>query len=150
MKSSTRNIIVVGAAAVVLGGAVFALNKTGGGPPGSSSAGSSSAAIQLISKKSEDITSMKVTNKKGGYTLVPLPSGSFGSVSSSSASSGAAASSGTSSSVNYTVRELSGCPVNTGETSTVVQNGFSLSATKNIGKTSSLENYGLKDPQATV
>ena len=145
MKSSTRNIIVVGVVAVVLGGTVFALNKTGGGKGGSSSsAASSEAAIQLISKSSNNVASMKVTNRKGSYTLVPLPSGSLGS-SSSAASSGAS-----SSSVSYTVQELSGCPVNTGETGSVVQNGFSLSATKNLGKTDSLAQYGLQNPQATV
>ena len=144
MKSSTRNIIVVGAVAVVLGGAVFALNKTGGGSSsGSSSTASSEAAIQLISKSSDNVASMKVTNKKGSYTLVPLPSGSLGT-STSSASSGA------SSSVTYTVQELNGCPVNTGETGSAVQNGFSLSATKNLGKVSSLADYGLKNPQATI
>jgi hypothetical protein len=144
MKSSTRNIIVVGVVAVVLGGTVFALNKTGGGKGGSSSsAASSEAAIQLISKSSNNVASMKVTNKKGSYTLVPLPSGSLGS--SSAASSGTS-----SSSVSYTVQELSGCPVNTGETGSVVQNGFSLSATKNLGKTDSLAQYGLQNPQATV
>lgn len=144
MKSSTRNIIVVGAVAVVLGGTVFALTKvggTGGGTSsGSSSTGASSAAIQLISKTSSDVASMKVTNKKGSYTLVPLPSGGLGSSSSS----------GTASSANYTVQELGGCPVDTGMTGSVVQSGFNLTATKNLGKVSSLSTYGLDSPQATV
>jgi hypothetical protein len=145
MKSSTRNLIIVAAVAVVLGGTVVILNQTGGGSSGSSSAASSSAAIQLISKSSENVASMKVTNKKGSYTLVPAAAGSLVSSAASSASSGSSASA-----VTYTVRELSGCPINTGETSTVVQNGFSLSATKNIGTASNLADYGLKDPQATV
>ncbi len=81
---------------------------------------------------------MKVTNKKGSYTLVPLPTGSLGA---SSASSGAPLLP-----LNYTVQELGGCPVNTGETGSVVQNGFSLTATKNLGKVSSLANYGLDRP----
>lgn len=144
MKSGTRNIIIVGAVAVVLGGAVFALTKTGGGSSSSSSAASSSAEIQLISKSSDNVASMKVTNKKGSYTLVPLPSGSIG------ASASSASSSDSSSSTTYTVKELAGCPVNTGETGSVVQNGFSLTATKNLGKVSSLSDYGLTSPQATV
>lgn len=141
MKSGTRNVIIVAACAVVLGGTVFALTKTGTGSSSSSSA-SSTANIQLISKSSNDVVSMKVTNKKGSYTLVPDKSGT------ASASSGS--SSAASSSVNYTVEELSGCPINTSETSTVVQNGFSLAATKNLGTVSSLEDYGLKNPQAVV
>ena len=144
MKSSTRNLIVAGTAAVVLGGAVFALNRFGGAPS-SSSAASSTPQIQLISKSSNDVTSMKVTNKKGSYTLVPMPSGTIGA--SSSASSGAASST---SAVQFTVQELGGCPINTSTTGNVVQDGFSLAATKNIGTVSSLSNYGLADPQATV
>ena len=154
MKSGTRNIIVVGAVAVVLGGAVFALNKTGGGSSGSSSAASSSPEIQLLSKSSGDVASMKVTNAKGSYTLVPLPAGSVGSSSEAPSSAVLGASSSAASSapetVSFTVKELAGCPVNTGETGSAVQSGFSLSATKNIGKTDNLSQYGLSSPQATV
>lgn len=140
MKSSTRNIIIVGAAALVLGGAVFALNKVGG-TGSSSSAATSSETISLISKTSSDVTSMKVTNKNGSYTLTPLPTGTVGSGSGSGSSS---------SSLNFTVKELEGCPVNTDSTNAAVQNGFSLGAMKNIGKVKNLNDYGLTSPQATV
>jgi hypothetical protein len=157
MKSGTRNIIIVGAVAVLLGGAVFALTKTGGESSGSSSAESSSADIQLISKSSADVASMKVTNKKGSYTLVPLPTNSVAPSSEASSSSAtllgassAEASSAAETNVSYTVKELTGCPINTGETSSVVQDGFNLSATKNLGTVSNLSDYGLSSPQATV
>ncbi|HCW79488.1 MAG TPA: hypothetical protein DG942_00090 [Ruminococcaceae bacterium] len=148
MKSSTRNIVIVAVAAAVLGGVAIALTHTPGGKgTTSSAAGSSSvASIKLISKSSADVASMKVTNKKGSYTLIPVPSGKIGA--SSTAPSALPSSSG--SSVTYTVEELSGCPVDTGETGSAVKNGFSLSATKNIGAVSSLEDYGLQDPLATV
>lgn len=141
MKRGTRNIVVVAVCAVVLGGAVFALTKTGAGGSSASSA-SSAPDIQLVSKSSADIVSMKVTNRKGSYTLVPEKSGAVSAASGSSSAS--------SSSAAYTVEELSGCPVNTSETGSVVQNGFSLSATKNLGTVSNLGDYGLKSPQATV
>ncbi len=153
MKSSTRNIIVVAVVAVVLGGAVFALNKAGGaggGSSGSSSADTSSAAIKLISKSGSEVASMKVTNKKGSYTLVPLPTGTLGASSSGSSAVSSGSSSSSSPTVSYTVQELGGCPVDTGETNSVVQDGFSLSATKNIGKADNLAEYGLQNPQATI
>jgi hypothetical protein len=136
MKSSTRNLIIAGVAALVLGGGVFALNKFGGGEA-SSSAADSSETIQLISKTSKDVASMTVTNKNGSYTITPLPAGAVGSGSDSS-------------SVNFTVKELEGCPVNTDRANAVVQNGISLGALKNIGKVDNMKDFGLTDPQATV
>ena len=138
MKSGTRNIIIVAAVAVVLGGAVFALTKTGASGSSSSDGTSSSAGIKLVSQSSQNVVSMKVTNRKGSYTLLPI------------GNSGLTPSSASSSSVTYTVKELAGCPVDTDETSSVLQNGFSLTATKNLGTVSSLSDYGLSDPQASV
>lgn len=146
MKSGTRNIIICAACAAVLGGTVAVLSLSGGGSPSSSSA-SSTASIELVSKKNEDVASMKVTNKKGSYTLVPIQAAS---ASSSSTDLTSGSSSSESSSVTYTVQELGGCPIDTSETGTVVKNGFSLVATKNLGTVSNLQDYGLKDPQATV
>jgi hypothetical protein len=137
MKNSTRNLIIAGAAALVLGGAVFAVTKLGG-TESSSSAADSSETIQLISKTSSDVASMTVKNKNGSYTIVPLPTGTIGSSSASS------------SSLDFTVQELAGCPINTDRANAVVQNGISLGALKNIGKVSNLSEFGLTDPQATV
>lgn len=144
MKKRTKNLIVVAICIAALGGTAIALSLTGGG--GSSSSSSSSAAdIELISKKSEDIASMEVTNKKGKYTLIPLKKTSI----SASSSAAGSASSGTAE-TTYTVKELAGCPVNTSETGSVVKNGFSLAASRNLGTVSDLDDFGLKNPQATV
>lgn len=142
MKSGTRNLIVAAACAAVLGGAAFALSRAPGGE-GASSAASSSPETELVSKKSEDVVSMKVTNKKGGYTLLPEAKKAVSSSASSSASSAAEE-------VSYTVEGLEGLPLNTSETESVVRNGFSLVATKDLGTVSSLADYGLADPQAEV
>lgn len=145
MKKGTRNLIILGACAVALGAATALLSNGGGGTGASSSASSSS--IQLVSKTSADVASMKVTNKKGSYTLVPLESKAASSAASSAASGSSSASAPA---VTYTVQGLGGIPINTSETDSVVQNGFSLVATKNLGTVSNAEEFGLSDPQATV
>ena len=139
MKKTTRNLIIVAVCVAALGGTAAALSFSNGGS--SSSSSSSSSNIELVSKKSQDIASMQVENKKGSYTLVPVSNKL--SASSSGSSSGTA-------DVTYTVKELSGVPVNTSETGSVIKNGFSLAATRNLGTVSSLGDYGLDDPQATV
>lgn len=141
MRSNIRNLTIVGVCVVVLGGALAALKLTGN-DTGSASSSSSGASIQLVSKKSEDVVSMKVTNQKGTYTLLPMKTASANLKNTSSAPSDAA--------INYTVSELGGCPVDTSATSTVVQDGFSLVASKNLGTVSNLDQYGLKNPQASV
>lgn len=146
MRSSIRNLIIVAVCVVVLGGALIALKLTGN-DTASSSAVSSAASIELVSKKSDDVASMSVTNQKGSYTLIPVRKAP--SAPASSGASSAAASSGADE-ITYTVKELSGCPVNTSATGSVVQNGFSLVASRNLGAVSSLDEFGLKDPQATV
>lgn len=141
MQSNIRNLTIVGVCVVVLGGSLAALKLTGN-DTGSASSSSSGASIQLVSKKSEDVVSMKVTNQKGTYTLLPMKTATADLKSASSASSDTT--------VNYTVEELGGCPVDTTATSTVVQDGFSLVASKDLGTVSDLDQYGLKNPQATV
>jgi hypothetical protein len=144
MKSNIRNLVIVAVCIVVLGGALLALKLTGNDKAASSSA-SSTASIELVSKKSEDVVSMNVVNRKGSYTLVPVKTPKT-----SSASSGASSSASSSSEPVYTVKELGGCPINTSATESVVKNGFSLVASKNLGTVSSLAEFGLSDPQATV
>lgn len=136
MKKSTRNLIIIAVCIAALGGTTAVLSLSGGG-----SSSSSTASIELISKKSEDIASMQVTNQKGSYTLIPV------TTKLSSKSSG---SSSGPSDVTYTVKELTGVSVNTSETGSVIKNGFSLAATRNLGTVSSLGDYGLKNPKATV
>ena len=143
MNSSTRNLIIVAAGVVVLGGVTAALMLTGGGKDGAASAASSAASIELVSKKSEDIVSMSVKNKKGSYTLIPVVSQITAS---SAASSGAASETET----TYTVEGLNGASVDKTLAGQVVQNGYSLVASKNLGSVTNLEEFGLKDPQAEV
>ena len=140
MRSSIRNLVIVAVCAAVLGGALIALKMTGN-DTASSAAASSAASIELVSKKSDEVASMSVTNQKGSYTLVPVQKAPAATASSGASSGGT---------VTYTVRELGGCPVNTSETDSVMQNGFSLVASRNLGTVSDLGEFGLKDPQATV
>ncbi|QAT48299.1 DUF4340 domain-containing protein [Caproiciproducens sp. NJN-50] len=140
MRSNIRNLIIVAVCIVVLGGALLTLKLTGNDKAASSSA-SSTASIELVSKKSEDVVSMNVVNEKGSYTLIPVKT---------PAASGASSASSGDSGPAYTVKELGGCPINTSATESVVKNGFSLVASKNLGTVSNLEEFGLKDPQATV
>lgn len=148
MRSSIRNLIIVAVCAAVLGGALIALKLTGNDASSSSSA-SSAASIELVSKKSDDVASMSVTNEKGSYTLIPVRKTPAAASSGAFSSASSAASSG-SDAITYTVRELGGCPINTSATGSVVQNGFSLVASRNLGTVSDLNEFGLKDPQATV
>lgn len=147
MKSSTRNLVIVGAVLVVLGGALTALTLTGnkGAGTSSSSESSSSNSINLVSKKTDDIVSMQVTNKKGSYTIVPKAGGVTTSTAASS-SSGSSSSTETA----YTVKELDGAPIDSSLVSSVVKLGYSLVASKNIGAVTDLSTYGLDNPQATV
>jgi hypothetical protein len=87
---------------------------------------------------------MQVTNKKGSYTIVPQNS----SVTTSSAATSSGSSSA--SAVTYTVKELSGVPIDSTAVSGVVELGYSLGASKNVGTVTDLSVYGLETPQATV
>lgn len=148
MKSGTRNLVIVAAAIVVLGGAAAALALTGGGKGTSSSAAVSS--INLISKKSDDVLSMSVKNKKGSYQLVPevVPANSAAANFTNSGSASSGASSGTT--TTYSVEGLDGAPLDSSLTQQVFQNGYSLVGSQDLGETGKLEEFGLKDPQATV
>lgn len=106
MRSNVRSLVIVGAFVVVLGGALAALKLTGNDKSASSSS-VSTASIELVSKKSEDVVSMKVTNAKGSYTLLPVTKGGVGSSLAASASSDSSSSG--SSNVSWTVKELAGC-----------------------------------------
>ena len=74
MKKGTRSLIILAGCAVALGAATILLTKNGGGASSASSSEASASNIQLVSKTSADVASMKVTNKKGSYTLVPVAS----------------------------------------------------------------------------
>jgi hypothetical protein len=145
MKASTRNLIIVAAGVVILGGVAAALMLTGGGKDSDASSASSTESIELVSKTSNDIVSMSVKNKKGSYTLIPVASKG---VTSSTASSEAA--SETETETVYTIEGLDGVSVDKTLASQVVQNGYSLVASKNLGAMTDLKEFGLTDPQAEV
>jgi hypothetical protein len=137
MKTGTRNLITVAVGIAVLGGAVGALLLTGNKEADNPASAVSTGSIELVSKKSEDIVSMAVSNKKGSYTLVP-------------AAKSSAAASGATAEVTYEVKELKDIPINESAATQAVTNGYSLNATKNLGAVTNLEEYGLKNPQAKV
>lgn len=145
MKASTRNLIIVAAGVVILGGVTAALMLTGGGNGGDTSSETSTTSIELVSKTSQDIVSMSVKNKKGSYTLIPVTSQI---TESSAASSGTE--SETATVAGYTIEGLDGITVDKTLAEQVVQNGYSLVASKNLGEVTNLEEYGLTDPQAEV
>ena len=70
MKHTTRNLLVTAAVLVVLGGAFAALKLTEKEPETASSA-ADDTAISLLSKQIEDVQSMQVKNKNGGFVIVP-------------------------------------------------------------------------------
>lgn len=140
MKSSTKSLIAVAVCLFLLAGAVLALQLSGNS---TSSSSSGTASISLISKDSGDVQSMTVTNQYGSYTLLPVKSSTASSAASSGSSSG-------SDGIVYTVKELDGLPVNTSDTAGIAENGYNLTATKDIGTVSNSDDFGLKTPQATV
>lgn len=148
MKTSTRNLVIVASCIVVLGGAVAALSLTGGQSQTETPSSSSTPTMDLVSKKSSDIVSMTVKNKKGGYTLIPHVEKT--KASSTASSSGSSTASSESETITYTVQGLDNVPIDSYAAESVIRNGFSLVATQNLGTVSNPEEFGLKDPQATV
>lgn len=133
MKTGTRNLIIVAACIVVLGGIAAALLLTGEKKDESTSSGVSAATIGLVTRKKEDIVSMNIKNEKGIYNIIPKKSSSSGE-----------------SEITFEIKELKGIPSNTTAVDQIVQNGYSLFATKNIGKVKNLDEFGLKNPKAEV
>ncbi len=149
MKSAAKNLLIVGAGVVVLGGVLAALLLTGGEGEEESSApeSSSSSSISLVSREEEDITSMEVTNQYGTYTIVPYENVSEVEVSDESGGTTIQ----TTTNTLYRIAEYGdSAPLNTYTTERVLECGFSLNATRNIGEVSDLAEYGLVEPQATV
>lgn len=145
MNKNIRNLAIVGISVVVLGGIAAALLMTQPKEGDDSSSESSTSTIELVSKSSSDITSMKVVNQKGGYTILPSVKKKTASSGTSSGASSAAAEE-----ITFYVKELENIPANTFAVSQVVQNGYSLVATKNLGTVSNLDEFGLENPKATV
>ena len=139
MKSSTRNLIIVAAVVVVLVAALVTLLLLPQDSGESASSAVSDSGISLVSKQSEDVSSMVVTNEHGTYTLVPRTETTT-------------ADDGTESQSRlYYVEEYGDdIPIDTAKTLLVVRNGFSLVASKNVGEVENLADYGLDNPVARV
>lgn len=141
MKSTTRNLIIVAGVIAVLGGAVAALtlNKT---PVEESESSLVDNSIHLVSKQLEDIVSMRVDNSEGGYTIIPTTQ--------KAESTAASESSAAADKTVYVVEELKDLPQYNSAAERILQDGFSLIASKNVGEVSDLSEYGLDKPAATI
>lgn len=152
MKKNTRNFIVLGGVIVVLAGAAAALLLTGGQEQGggqSSAPASSATKVTLIGKTEEDLTEMKVTNKEGGYVLKQVKSSA--SISSAPSEDGEqSSSSGSDTVITYTVEGLGDLPLDNDATKQAAKYGYGLEASRDLGETDDLGQYGLSDPTAAV
>lgn len=148
MKSMTKKLLLVAVGVVVLGGAAAALLLTA--PEEEDESSSSSTAdntISLVSKQEEDIVSMKITNEQGSFTLIPHTE----EVETSSTASDGTTSTSTATKTTYLVEELGeDIPINVYATDRVVEYGFSLNASKNLGEMDDLSEYGLDQPKASI
>ena len=139
MKSSTRNLIIVAAVVVVLAAALVALLLLPQDSGESASSAVSDSGISLVSKQSEDVSSMVVTNEHGTYTLVPRTETTTSDDGTESQSR-----------LYYVEEYGDDIPIDTAKTLLVVRNGFSLVASKNVGEVENLADYGLDNPVARV
>jgi hypothetical protein len=139
MKSGTKNLLIVAACIVVLGGITAALVLTDNKKGDDVSPSASAAEIGLVTKTKVDIVSMSVKNQKGSYNIVPKKQ-----------STPSAASGSSEDNIEFEIKELKGIPSNKTAIDQVVQNGYSLFATKNIGTMKNLDEFGLKNPSAQV
>ncbi|MCH4238837.1 MAG: DUF4340 domain-containing protein [Oscillospiraceae bacterium] len=150
MKNPKRTLIILlvcvaGLTAVLLG--LHFAPSSGG----SSSSGSSLQTTVLYSHKDSDLVSMTVTNAAGTYTIEPDKAATAKAVSAAAASKTSSAASGSTSSAAaaktvFKVRELNGIEIDTATAGTAAQEGYNLSALKNIGAAASLSDYGLQKP----
>ena len=146
MKKNTRYILITLAAAVVLGGAVTALLLTKPQAEDSSSSSSSTASsttesISLFSYEDSEVASIQVKNTNDTFTI-------HAKTETSSASSEDEEDTTTTSFYLDGVDEK----IQNSTASTLAIYGYSLSASNEIGDAEELklEDYGLKEPQATV
>mgnify|MGYP000865780629 CR=1 FL=1 len=150
MRHPKRVLIVLLICVAGLAGALAWLHFS----PSSSSSSSDSSdnTATLYSYKDSDLVSMSVKNTAGGYTIVPDKEATAKAASSAAAApSGSSTSSTASSKVVFRIQELSGMSTTADTISTAAQDGYSLTAVKNLGASSgSLADYGLKNPTATI
>lgn len=136
MKRTGRNILIMLLVLAVLGGAAFLLLRMpaeGGGEEDSSAVPSSSAAegSAITEIEADSVESVKVSNTKGEYTILAIPS-----------------SDGTS--TDFTVEGLGGYDLNGTLVTTNVRTVLALSAVKDLGSQEDLEAFGLKGENAST
>lgn len=144
MKKNTRYILITLAAAVVLGGAVTALLLTKPQAEDSSSSSttsSSTESISLFSYEDSEVASIQVKNTNDTFTI-------NAKTETSSASSEDEEDTTTTSFYLDGVDEK----IQNTTATTLASSGYSLTASNEIGDAEELklEDYGLKEPQATV
>lgn len=130
MTRQVRNIVIAVCVTAILGGSLLLLDTLPGGKKSSSSSStsstSSSSSISLLSYKSSDLKSLRVTNTLGTYNI--------------------ALSGGT-----YTVDTLQEAPTNQSTIQSKAADVLGLKATSLIQKDASdLSQYGLANPTATL
>lgn len=148
MKKTTRNILATLAVAVVLGGTVTALLLTQPDTEENfssvSSSASSDTSISLYSYDDSEIESISVSNANGGYKIIAHTE----TVSTTSDTSSGEETTNTTFYVDGVDESLQ----NTATIDNAANYGTTLSASSEIGAADelNLEDYGLKDPVATV
>lgn len=158
MKHAKRIFVVLLLCVAGLAAILLALHSTSSKT--SSSSGSSLQTTSLYNHKDSDLVRMTVKNTVDTYTIVPdreatAEAASEAAASAKAASSSASAGSRSTSSAAaaktvFKVQELSGVAANADAISTAAQDGYNLSALKNIGAAETLSDYGLQNPEATV
>ena len=157
MKKNTRNLIIGLVVILILAAAAIVLALTGGQEEGESSSAASTESYSLIDKTKQDLATMEITNEGGTYTIrleeKIVEASSEASSEDSSAESGTSsdtASSGTTTQWVYSIDGVADYLADTTKIENAARYGYSLSASKNLGKVEDLEEFGLAEPAATV
>ena len=153
MKKNTRNLIIGLVVILILAAAAIVLALTGGQEEGESSSAASTERYSLIDKTKQDLATMEITNEGGTYTIrleekiveaSSEASSSEASSEDSSAESGTSsdtASSGTTTQWVYSIDGVADYLADTTKIENAARYGYSLSASKNLGKVEDLEDY---------
>ena len=146
MKKNTRNLLLIIGLIVILAVAVLVLTLSGGEEEENSSSLVSAETISLISQKEENLSSVKVTNENGTYTIHVTEEVKESTSSSSDASSEEEPET----EFVYSMDGVDAAVANTDRMETAGAIGISLNATQNLGKKDNLDDFGLADPVSTV
>ena len=135
MKKETRKyLIIIVVIIVVLGAAAAALLLTGdSGSEENTSSVSSETGISLTSYEEADVASVEVIRRDDDYSYKVLVSVDDGGI------------------ATYSLEGVdASVPLSTSKLKVIAKCGYLLSATKDLGETDALSEYGLDDPQLIV